>query len=90
MEIDLYLVIFLDDLGIAINHPEIMCGFITILLECKRNSLNKTFLPRNIQICPLSATAFQKKFDSVPYPKKIGADSKRMFWFYFFGCGCGF
>ena len=64
----------MDDLEIAISYFEIMYGFIKILLECKRNSLNKTFLPRNIQICPFSATVFQKKIRFPPYPKKIGAD----------------
>ena len=52
----------MDYLDISINHLEIVCRFIKILLEYKRDSSTKTFLSRNIQIWLRSVFGSQKKF----------------------------
>ena len=66
-EIGLYS--FLDHLEIFINQLVILCYFIKILLEYKRNLLTKTFL-RNIQIWLHSGFQKNLKSESALDPKK--------------------
>ena len=64
------------DTCISINHSKIVCCFIKILLEYKRNSSTKIFLPRNAEKIWLhSGSGFQKQFKirirSASNPEKI-------------------
>ena len=63
----------MDHLDSLRNHSEIVCCFMKILLEYKRNSLNKIFLPRYVQIpAPLRIRFLKKiKSESALTQKKI-------------------
>ena len=63
---------FLEHLDFSVNHPEIAYCFIKILLEYKKNSFTKIFLPRNIQIRHRSDPVKKKNLNSLyPHPRKI-------------------
>ena len=71
-EIGLYS--FLDYLDISINHCEVLCCFIKILLEYKRNSFPKIFFLEIFKSGSTSDPVLKKNFksESAPdHPRKI-------------------